>query len=156
MVRLTPMTQEQFAAFLERDIRDYADEQVRAGYWSRPEALRRSRQEHTRLLPDGLRTRDHHLFAIEDAETDQPVGVLWLNSRLVSSRPSGFIYAIEVNEPLRRKGYARQAMLELEEVARGMGLKQLALHVFAHNDAARALYEKLGYGITSLNLSKEL
>jgi ribosomal protein S18 acetylase RimI-like enzyme len=156
MVRLARMTPEVFQVFLERDIGEYAQEQVRAGFWSEPESLRRSRQEHTRLLPRGLQTRDHHFFVIEDSETGQAVGMVWLNTRLVSARPSGFIYALDVEESFRRRGYGRQAMLELEHVARGMGLKQLALHVFAHNDAARALYESLGYQIASLNLSKEL
>jgi ribosomal protein S18 acetylase RimI-like enzyme len=155
MVQLVPMTMPEFAAFLERDIQEYAEEQVRAGYWSEPEALQRSRQEHTRLLPKGLRTRDHHFFTIQDA-TGQAMGMIWLNTRLVSSRTSGHIYALEVDEPFRRKGYARQAMRELETVARGMGLKQLSLHVFAHNEGARALYEGLGYKTSSLNMLKEL
>jgi GNAT superfamily N-acetyltransferase len=62
------------------------------------------------------------------------VGVLWFKANLDSSRASGFIFDLEIHEPYRRKGYARQAMLELEKVARGMGLRQLALHVFAYND----------------------
>ena len=47
-------------------------------------------------------------------------------------------------------------MQELENVARGMGLRQLGLHVFAHNQAARALYEQLGYQTASLNMIKDL
>ena len=54
------------------------------------------------------------------------------------------------------KGMRAQAMLELEKVAREMGLRQLALHVFAYNDQARALYESLGYTVASLNLLKEI
>jgi RimJ/RimL family protein N-acetyltransferase len=156
VVRLAPMTPDQFAAFLERDTREYADEMVKAGFWSRASALRRSQQEHRRLLRDGLHTRGHQFFTIEDAQTGQAVGVIWLNVRLESAEPLGYIYAIEVDEAFRRKGYAREAMLELETAARGQGLKQLGLHVFAHNEAARALYEKLGYRLASLNLQKEL
>lgn len=47
-------------------------------------------------------------------------------------------------------------MLEMEEVARRMGLQQLGLHVFAHNDGAIALYESLGYSVASLNMLKPL
>jgi ribosomal protein S18 acetylase RimI-like enzyme len=155
MVQLVPMTMPEFAAFQERDIQEYARDQVRAGNWSEPESLQRSRQEHARLLPKGLRTKDHHFFTIRDA-TGQAVGMIWLNTRLVSSRPSGHVHALEVYQAFRRKGYARQAMLELEEVARGMGLKQLGLHVFAHNEGARSLYEALDYQISSLNMRKDL
>jgi ribosomal protein S18 acetylase RimI-like enzyme len=37
-----------------------------------------------------------------------------------------------------------------------MGLAGIALHVFGHNQSARALYEKLGYAPTNLNLYKPL
>jgi ribosomal protein S18 acetylase RimI-like enzyme len=156
MVRLTPMSSEKFKAFLDRDTRDYAAEMVKAGYWTAPSALQRSRQEHRRLLRDGQRSRDHYFYTIEDSDTGQAVGAVWLNSRMETTRPTGYIYVLEIDEPYRRQGYGRQAMQELEIVARGMGLQQLGLHVFAHNGAARALYEGLGYQTASLNLIKSL
>jgi len=156
MVKLVPMTPQEFDGFLERDIREYAQERVRAGFWTEAESLARSRKEHRLLLPDGLKSRYHHLHTIRDSESGEEVGVIWFMSDLDSSRGSGFIYDIEIHEPFRRRGYARQAMLELENVARGMGLRQLGLHVFANNEAARALYEALGYGVASLNMLKDL
>lgn len=156
MVRLVPMTVQEFDAFLEADIREYAQERVRARYWTETEALARSRKEHRQLLPDGIRSRYHHFHIIKDAESDQTVGVLWFKTDLDSSRGSAFIFALEIHEAFRHQGYARQALIELENVARGMGLHQLGLHVFAHNDAAQALYENLGYKLASLNMLKEL
>jgi len=41
-------------------------------------------------------------------------------------------------------------------LARGMGLRQLGLHVFAFNEGARLLYEGLGYSVASLNMLKDL
>jgi ribosomal protein S18 acetylase RimI-like enzyme len=156
MVRLVPMTEEEFRRFLEHDIREYAESQVRSGNWSQAEALVRSRREHNALLKDGLKSKFHHLYTIQDAEGGEAVGVLWFRANLDSSRASGFIFDLEIDEAFRRKGYGRAAMLELEKVAREMGLRQLALHVFAYNDQARALYESLGYTVASLNLLKEL
>ncbi len=156
MVRLVPMTDAEFAAFEEHDIQEYAAEEIRAGFWSASDALEKSRQVHEKLLPDGVRTKDHYLYTIQDAETGTPIGALWMMVTLDSPRPSGFVYDIEVYERYRRKGYGRQAMQELEVVARGMGLRQLGLHVFAHNTGARALYQQLGYGVASLNLLKDL
>lgn len=156
MISLVPMTPREFEAFLEHDILEYARERVRAGYWSETEAVARSRKEHRALLPDGLKSRYHHLYTIQDAETKQAVGVLWMKTDLDSSRGSGFIFDLEIHEPFQREGYARQAMQELENLARGMGLRQLGLHVFAHNDGARALYEDLGYTVASLNMLKDL
>lgn len=156
MVSLVPMSQHQFEEFLERDIRAYARDNVRAGYWTETESLARSRKEHRRVLPDGLKSRYHHLYSIQDAETGLEVGVIWFKTDLDSSRGSGFIYDLEIHEAFRRKGYARQAMLELENVARAMGLRQLGLHVFVFNEGARALYEQLGYQMASLNMIKDL
>jgi ribosomal protein S18 acetylase RimI-like enzyme len=156
MVQLVPMTPNEFEAFLERDIREFAQERVQAGFWSEAEALSKSRREHRALLPDGVKSRYHHLYTIREPEHGEAVGVLWLKTDLDSSRASGYIFDLEIHEPFRRRGYARQAMLELENVARGMGLRQLGLHVFAHNEGARALYESLGYKVASLNLLKDL
>ena len=154
LVKLTPMTEKEFQEFLERDIREYAAEKVRAGQWAEAEALQKSRKEHERLLPEGLMTRDHHLFTVRAGE--DAVGVIWLKASLDSPRPTGFIYDLFIAERFRRKGYASQAMLQLEEEARSLGLRQLGLHVFAHNQAAVSLYERLGYRVSSLNMVKDL
>lgn len=156
MVRLVPMAEEEFRRFLEHDIREYARAQVLAGEWSLAESLSRSRREHRLLLKDGLKSKFHHLYTIREAEGDQAVGVLWFKANLESSKASGFIFDLEIDELFRRRGYARQAMLELEKIARAMGLRQLALHVFAYNTEARALYESLGYTVSSLNLQKAI
>jgi ribosomal protein S18 acetylase RimI-like enzyme len=118
--------------------------------------LARSRKEHKTWLPDGLRSRYHHLYTIQETEQGRPVGVLWLRTDMDSSRASGHIFDLEIHEAFRRQGYGRQAMLELERLVREMGLRQLGLHVFAHNDGARALYEELGYRVASLNMLKDL
>jgi len=156
MVKLVPMTPGEFDVFLEHGIKEYAKDRVRAGFWTETESLARSRKEHRALLPDGIKSRYHHFYTIQDAENGDAVGVLWLKTDLDSSRGSGFVFDLEIREPFRRKGYARQAMLELENVARGMGLRQLGLHVFAFNEGARLLYEGLGYSVASVNMLKDL
>lgn len=156
MVRLVPMTQKEFDVYREREVHVYAEERVRAGFWSEAEALPRSRKEQRALLPDGLKTRYHHFYTIQESEHREAVGVLWFKVNLDSSRATGFILQLEISELFRRQGYARQAMLELEKVAREMGLAQLGLHVFAHNQGARALYDNLGYTVSGFNMRKEL
>lgn len=156
MVQLVPMTPAEFEVFLEHGIVEYAKDRVRAGFWTETESLARSRKEHRALLPDGIKSRYHHFYTITDAESGAAVGVLWFKTDLDSSRGSGYIFDLEIHEPFRRKGYARQALLELEKVARGMGLRQLGLHVFTFNEGARLLYEKLGYSAASVNMLKDL
>lgn len=155
-IRLVPLSDADFDTYLERDIRLYAEENVRAGYWSEAEALDKSRKAHERLLPEGLATKNHYLFAIQEAATGVTVGSLWLMADRETERPTGFIFDLFVDEPYRRKGYARQAMLALEREAHELGLTSLGLHVFAHNPAAFALYQSLGYQVKSLNMTKLL
>ena len=80
--------------------------------------------------------------------------MIWMKHE--APRPQGFIFDISLEEAQRGKGYGRQVMLALEEIAKGMGLETLALHVFAHNTPAMKLYEKLGYEVVSQNMMKKL
>ena len=43
-----------------------------------------------------------------------------------------------------------------DKEARGLGLRDIGLHVFAHNDGAQALYHALGYEVTGLNMRKAM
>lgn len=154
MSKLVPMTQPEFDAFLERHIHDYAADNVRAGFWSREESLRKSREQITSLLPQGLRTRDQYLFTLYDDE--KAVGMIWFRAELDRPVKSGFVFYIEIKDEFRGKGYGKQAMYLIEEKARTLGIKQMGLHVFAYNTIARKLYEDIGYKVKSENMMKDL
>ncbi len=159
MVQLQPMTSAEYEPWLEGDIREYADEKVRAGNWSAADALERSAEEHRKLLPQGLATPDNYLYTITaepaPGEGPVPVGMVWL-AVPPWQPPLAFIYDFVIHEPYRRRGYASQALLALEGKVRALGLDTIGLHVFGHNHAARALYEKAGYEITNISMAKKL
>jgi RimJ/RimL family protein N-acetyltransferase len=50
-----------------------------------------------------------------------------------------------VAREFRRRGIGMALMEEAEQWARGLGVRKLELHVFPHNEAAIALYKRLGY-----------
>jgi RimJ/RimL family protein N-acetyltransferase len=154
MIALRAMTEEEFKAFLAQSVPGYASEKVKAGNWTPEEALERSRQDHTKLLPEGLASPNQYLYTIELGGS--PVGRLWLSVDRQRAGAAGFIYDLLVAEPFRRQGIAEEAMRLLEREALRLGVSSLALHVFGYNLAARALYEKLGYEITNINMSKAL
>jgi ribosomal protein S18 acetylase RimI-like enzyme len=154
-IDLEPMTAARFEAWLPSAIESYAHENVVSGRWSEAEAMQKSREDHAKLLPQGVNTPDHHLWSIVRTEDRQPVGILWVNL-VKSPRPSAFIYNIEIDEQFRRRGYARAAMTRLETEARRLGAESIRLHVFGHNTAARPLYEQLGYVATNINMAKSL
>jgi ribosomal protein S18 acetylase RimI-like enzyme len=155
MIRLAPLGEADYQIWLAQAIEGYAAEKVRAGNWPADEAIRRSREEFARLLPDGLATPANQLLAIEDAADGTHVGILWW-AIPGAGRARAFIYDFVIHEPYRRRGYGLQALRALEELARGMGIREVALHVFGHNHAARALYEKAGYEITNINMTRTL
>ena len=144
------MTEEEFQTFLAGGISTYAEEKVKAGNWPAEEALQRSKEAHDRLLPTGLTSPNQHLYSIE--VEGKPVGHLWLSTDPQLGAGAGFIYDLFVAEAFRRQGIAKHAMRLLEQEALRLGLKSLALHVFAHNVQARSLYEQLGYEVTNINM----
>jgi len=154
MSKLVPMTQSEFEAFIEHIIPDYASDNVRAGYWSEEEALEKSRKQTMSLLSDGLQTNDHYLYTLYD--NDEAVGMIWLRTELDRPRKSGFIFDVEIKEEFRGRGYGKQAMLLIEEKARELGIKRMGLNVFAYNDVAKNLYERIGYKVSSMNMLKDL
>ena len=157
MVQLLPMTQTEYDAWLAFAITDYAEDKVRAGTWEAGEAVERSRGEFLKLLPDDLASPTNYLYSIwsDDAPLDTPVGMLWM-AMAPWKATQAFIYDIVVFEPYRRRGYASQALLALEDKARALGLHEIGLHVFGHNPEARRVYERAGYAITDLNMVKSL
>jgi len=148
------MTQPEFEAFLARAIPEYAENNVRAGYWSVSESLEKSREVYDRNLPQGIETENHFLYTVH--EGGDAVGMVWMRVDLKSPTKSGFIFELYVDEKFRGRGYGKQAMLLIEEKARELGLKSMGLHVFAVNAVARNLYESVGYEVSSLNMIKKL
>ncbi|HZX02586.1 GNAT family N-acetyltransferase [Kribbella sp.] len=117
---------------------------------SAEEALAVSRQETDKLLPDGPDTEQQLIWtAFAD---DVPVGSLWISTR--SRTP--FVYGVEVSPAHRGKGYGRAIMLAAEQECRRCGHTALDLNVFGDNHTAIALYDSLGYVVTSQQMRKAL
>ncbi len=156
MVRLIPMTETDFQAYLEEDIERYAQVRVGAGDWHPSEALQKSREEHQQLLPDGLATKNHYLFSINDEVLGSKVGAIWFALYDKQLQPLAFVYDFLIYEEFQRRGYGKQALLALEAEVKDLGIDKIALQVFAHNHIARALYEKTGYETSSIYMTKKL
>jgi ribosomal protein S18 acetylase RimI-like enzyme len=84
------------------------------------------------------------------------VGTVWFALRDSGVGRSVWIYDIIINENFRRKGYASRTLELVEDRARALGAKSVELHVFGHNQGARALYEKVGYKEMSITMAKPI
>ncbi|MBL8306478.1 MAG: GNAT family N-acetyltransferase [Rubrivivax sp.] len=154
--RLLAMREDFFPVFFEIAVANYAAENVLGGRWPAGDAPALAREETRRLLAQGLATPDHHLFELHAGPGDTPVGFLWLAQLPRGQEQAVFVFQIHVEPEHRRQGHARAALQAAEAWARQRGAASLALHVFAHNTGARALYDSLGLAVSSLNLIKRL
>lgn len=157
MVTLVPMTEEEFSKWLEPSVKEYAADKVRAGNEEEAGSLERAQQEFRHYLPDGIGTKDHHLYSIVDEKRNgQRVGVLWFGELPRGPRNTLFLFDIHIREEDRGKGYGSAALELFEDKARELGKSRVGLHVFGHNVRARKLYEELGYKVTNVNMAKDV
>jgi ribosomal protein S18 acetylase RimI-like enzyme len=163
---LIKMTEATFKNYLKIAISSYAKENIDAGRWKEEGAIERSREDHDRLLPEGIKTKNNHLFEIKENSHGQIVGHLWLAIDEQLNQKSAFIYDIEIYEAFRRKGFAKSVLRNAEAFVMTSGIYSIGLHVFNHNEAAKALYSALDYNtvdentienkVVSCNMQKKL
>lgn len=153
-ISLTRMTQEEYDVWIARSLANYRDENIKNGL-TFEEAQKKSDEDFKRLLPFGRNSEDQYIYSIKE-NGNSWIGTLWFGVRGASDNRKAFIYDIVLDESTRGKGYGKKAMLLLETEVQNLGLRHIGLHVFGHNTVARNLYESLGYGITNLNMEKQL
>lgn len=153
---LVPMTKADFEEFLDDVVPGYAADKVAAGQWAQDTAMEMSRAALLELLPLGLATPDHQLFTIRDRDGVTKVGNLWIALQMRAGRRIAYVYDVAINPEHRRAGHAKRAFVALEDKVRSLGLAGIALHVFGHNAGAHALYVKLGYAATNIDMFKPI
>ena len=156
MIKLVRMKENDFRPWLKRSIKRYAAENVRAGYWRPTEAVVLAQRSFSELLPSGLETKDQFLYVVYDSGQLEKVGFLWFGIKESGSMRLGFIYDILIDRRFRRKGFGRNALLALERIAKKLNTHAILLHMFAHNEGAKDLYEALGYAIKGVHMIKRL
>jgi ribosomal protein S18 acetylase RimI-like enzyme len=154
-VRLRPLRDDELPDFIERGRASYARDMVTQAGLTPEQAEAKAENDWSRLLPNGAAGPGHHLFAVEEEESGERVGDLWLAERSSDFEgTAAFVYSIEIYEPFRGRGYGRAAMLLAEDEVRSRGLSHIALNVFGGNAVARSLYHSLGYVETAVFMRK--
>jgi ribosomal protein S18 acetylase RimI-like enzyme len=150
---LVPMTEPEYLAFVDAAIPGYAADKVAAGQWTAAESMTLAKKSFDELLPAGRGTADNHFFTILDVAS-VAVGSLWIAVQDRAGERIATIYDVGIKPEYQRRGHATRALRALEEEVRTLGLAGIALHVFGHNVGAQALYAKLGYEPTNINMFK--
>ena len=156
MTELVRMREESFGRFFELSVQSHAEDNVASGRWSSQDALLLARTEATRLLPQGLATKDNDLFEIRSPASGAIVGYLWAAALDRGVKKVAFICQLYVLPEFRRRGHARRALQAYEAMARQGRFGSVALNVFGSNAGAQALYRSLGFSVTSIGMHKDL
>jgi ribosomal protein S18 acetylase RimI-like enzyme len=154
-VRLRPLPEEETASFVASTRDAYTREMVMHAGMSEEEARTKAEGDFALLVRDGRPVAGQQLFWIEEVETGERVGRVWLGERFAGQRV-GFLYDIEIEPAFQGRGLGREAMLLVEEEARRSEFAEIRLNVFGGNEVARSLYRSLGYAEFAIGMRKRL
>src|SRR5207237_5222421 len=130
-VRLVPVTPAEYAAVVPAQIREFADQKVRAGHWRPEEAQELSRHAVESFLPAAGPSEGHRVYRAVD-EADRGVGWIWVGPppvRLLNVPTRRWLYQITLDAPFRGKGSGRDMHAAPADLVRREGRKGLYLNV---------------------------
>ena len=153
-VTLRPVSPERMPAWIQRSADEYARDLVALGR-SGADAQRVADEGMAESFPDGRPRPGHAVLDVLD-ETGAPVGYLWIGPADGDDPDAWWVWDVLVDEDRRGEGHGRATMLLAQDYATSHGARTLGLSVFGFNEAARHLYESLGYGTTTVKMSKAL
>jgi len=148
-IRLIPASPAEYDDFVTDQIREFAEQKVRAGHWRIEEARELSRHAVESFLPDGGPSEGHRVYRAVDT-SNRGVGWIWVGPppvRPLNLPTRWWLYQITVDAPLRGKGYGRAMLAATEELVSREGGQELYLNVFRWNSVARAMYDSAGYAV---------
>jgi uncharacterized protein (DUF952 family)/RimJ/RimL family protein N-acetyltransferase len=150
-----PMNPEEIVEYARSAMAEHVSELVLAGA-APAEAEEEARRGFAPLTSAEPIAPDHRLFTLLDRVTGKPAGTIWY--RVMDRAGGRMVYLCDLflDPAFRGRGFGGEAMAFVEAEARRLGARSIALHVFGHNTAARALYERCGFRPTSLVLRREL
>src|SRR5437588_609977 len=109
-VRLRPLRDDEFDEYVARGKASYANDMVTNAGLAREIAEQKAEQDWVSLLPDRTASPGQFLYAIETVDGGERVGDLWFAEREVQEGTVAFVYAIEVSDRFRGRGYGKAAM----------------------------------------------
>jgi ribosomal protein S18 acetylase RimI-like enzyme len=154
-LRLRPLTRDEFAAWLPRQLAGYAALIAASGAMPARAAQEKAERDTARYFSGGFAAPGQLLFRVMAG--DLAVGWLWLGAPGPGPDPlMAWVFDIEIEAAFRGHGYGRAAMLLAEREARSRGMTSLGLNVHGPNTVARSLYDSLGYEVMTQQMRKAL
>jgi ribosomal protein S18 acetylase RimI-like enzyme len=154
-IRLRPATNDEAASLVASTRDAYTLGMITDAAMEEEDARAKAEEDFAMLIRGGRPAPGQYLFVIEQVETNEQIGRVWLGERF-PGRPIGFLYDIEIEERFRGRGLGREAMLLVEEEARRRGFTEIRLNVWGKNEAARSLYRSLEYRDFAVAMRKRI
>lgn len=154
-MKITEMTPVEFEKFRKKSIEGRAKYHEAEADLNPKDALARANEEFGKYCPDGLKTPSQFFYNLV-FEDKVCVGYLWFAIRERNNKKRLFINDILVEESYRGRGFSKFMMTWLENKANEMGLTEIGLHVLGNNLVARGLYEKTGFTVSNIDMTKKL
>lgn len=156
MMILRPMRDDEYSAYLEYFIEDYAQEITSNYRLSLDDSLARAKQEVAEDLPEGVNTPGQVLLCLIvcSEQTEQHVGYLWYKPD--TAMRTVFIYDFHILSHCQGQGLGKKALHAFEQELQKQNFEQIRLRVAGDNTRARHVYETSGFGVTGINMSKTI
>ncbi|UQS83428.1 GNAT family N-acetyltransferase [Bombilactobacillus thymidiniphilus] len=157
-LKLLPMTEVEFSAFWQSQIKEYAKQKVANKLWSEKESLQRATDEFTLLLPQGLETYNNFLYTIK-LVAGSLCGYLWLTEVVDGdnpARPYLFINDFTILPAYQGQGLSEVALKLAMIQVKKLGYQQVGLHVFGKNTQAMHIYQKAGFKMTDITMIRRI
>lgn len=145
----------EFAAWRNLSIKNYSEGMAINNGLPVSAVLEEATKQFDRSFPQGYPAADNEVYQLVDDHNKQ-LGYLWLGINGPSFRRRVFIFDIFVEESERKKGYGEFMLGWLEQKTKELGHHEISLHAFNYNRPAISLYEKFGYQVTNVYMTKKL
>ena len=143
-ITLVPMTSEEYEKFYEMS-RDNQVNDLVAGGMSREDAVAAAESELAQLLPDGQDTEENFLMMIKKEDDLTDVGYIWTLHEFTNDTMQSFLCDLVIYEEFRGRGFAKEALSQMEKSAYTYGCEESILFVKNDNTKAIGLYQEWGY-----------
>lgn len=131
----------------------YAAQSAAAYGWPEKQAIEYS----TKTIDAELNNKNSKQYFYDIDSSEETVGALWFAIEKEFDASVAYLYMIKIDAMHQRKGYAKQALENLESLVLSRhGVKRIYLSVHAYNNRAFDIYRKFGFNALNTKMYKDI
>ena len=155
MLRIRKLQHSEFTEYRRIAITEYQQDLIESQYFTKESAQKKAQESIDEAFPNGYIASHCMLQCIEffTANETQLIGYIWYNFQ---HDGSAFILDFYLFEAHQNKGIGQQVMALVDQQAKEQGATSIGLRVAPNNARALALYKKVGFQATGINMVKHL